>query len=127
MFDLVWFSSSFNFVMIISRPLAGCGPAATHFSCFAKKSKQKKATALSLPFGFPIMQGKKWESVETRFPCRAHLRLQAETVTQAMCMHIKTPAKPQTTTLSLSIFCPAQLASPEAEKSPPDKSTVNPH
>jgi hypothetical protein len=76
------------------RPLAGGGPAATHFSCFAKKSKQKKATALSLPFGFPIMQGKKWESVETRFA--------------------------QTTTLSLSIFCPAQLASPEAGKSPPD-------
>jgi hypothetical protein len=29
--------------------LAGGGPAATHFSCFAKKSKQKKATAESLP------------------------------------------------------------------------------
>jgi hypothetical protein len=28
---------------------AGGGPAAAHFSCLAKKSKQKKATALPLP------------------------------------------------------------------------------
>jgi hypothetical protein len=33
--------------------LAGGGPAAAYFSCLAKKSKQKKATALPLPFGFP--------------------------------------------------------------------------
>ncbi|MBC3872825.1 hypothetical protein [Undibacterium flavidum] len=62
-----------------------------HFSCFAKKSKQKKATTLPLPFGFPIVQDKKWESVETRFA--------------------------QTTPLSLSIFCPAQLAVSEVDES----------
>jgi hypothetical protein len=37
---------------------------------------------------------------ETRFPCRAHLRLQAKTVSLAMCMHIETPATPQTTFIS---------------------------
>jgi hypothetical protein len=46
---------------------AGGSPAAAHFSCFAKKSKQKKATQASLPFGFPIVQYKKWESLETRY------------------------------------------------------------
>jgi hypothetical protein len=30
---------------------AGCGPAAGHFSCLAKKSNQKKATPATLPFG----------------------------------------------------------------------------
>jgi hypothetical protein len=40
---------------------AGGSPAATHFSCFAKKSKQKKATAKPLPFGFPILRHLKWE------------------------------------------------------------------
>jgi hypothetical protein len=69
--------------------LVGGGPTATHFSCFAKKSKQKKATTLPLPFGFPIVQDKKWESFETRYA--------------------------QTTKLSLSIFCPAQLAVSEVE------------
>jgi len=32
-----------------SDELAGGSPAATHFSCFAKKSKQKKATAKARP------------------------------------------------------------------------------
>jgi hypothetical protein len=50
--------------------LAGGGPAATHFSCFAKKSKQKKATAQPLPFGFPFVQYKKWETGETRLRLR---------------------------------------------------------
>jgi hypothetical protein len=36
--------SSFDLIPFPSLRLAGCGPAATHFSCFAKKSKQKKAT-----------------------------------------------------------------------------------
>ena len=45
----------------------GSGPAATHFLCFAKESKQRKATTLPLAFGFPIEQGKKWESLETRY------------------------------------------------------------
>jgi len=56
---------------------------------FAKESKQRKATTLPLAFGFPIVQDKKWESVETRFA--------------------------QTATLSLSIFCPAQLAVSEVD------------
>jgi len=34
--------------------VAGGGPAAAHFSCFAKKSKQKKATAIRRPFGVPV-------------------------------------------------------------------------
>jgi hypothetical protein len=48
------------------RSQVGCGPTATHFLCFAKESKQRKATTLSLAFGFPIEQDKKWESFETR-------------------------------------------------------------
>jgi hypothetical protein len=53
----------FLFVVTVSSlPLAGGGPAATHFSCFAKKSKQKKATQAPLPFGFPIVQDKNGES-----------------------------------------------------------------
>ena len=45
-------------------------PAATHFLCFAKESKQRKATAEPLPFGFPFMQDKKWEANETRLRLR---------------------------------------------------------
>ena len=37
--------------------VAGGSPAATYFSCFAKKSKQKKATPGSSPFGFPALLG----------------------------------------------------------------------
>jgi len=33
---------------------AGGSPAATHFLCFAKESKQRKATAKPLPCGFPL-------------------------------------------------------------------------
>gem|GEM_PF-3426977 len=36
---------------------------------------------------------------ETRFPCRAHNRLQAIAVTLARCMHLETPATPQTVAL----------------------------
>jgi hypothetical protein len=32
-----------------------------------KKSKQKKGDRKTLPFGFPFVQVKKWENVETRF------------------------------------------------------------
>src|SRR5947209_5778850 len=64
--------------------VAGGGPAATHFLCFAKESKQRKATAQPLPFGFPFVPCKKWETGETRFA--------------------------QTTPISLSIFCAAQTA-----------------
>ena len=64
--------------------VAGGSPAATYFSCFAKKSKQKKATAQPLPFGFPFVQSKKWEANETRYA--------------------------QTTFTSFSIFCFAQTA-----------------
>jgi hypothetical protein len=32
-----------------------------------KKSKQKKATAFAAPAGFPFVQVKKWENVETRY------------------------------------------------------------
>ena len=73
------------------RLLAGSGPAATSFLCFAKERKQRKATTLPLDFGFPIVRVKKWESFETRFA--------------------------QTTKLSLSIFCLAQLAVSEVDES----------
>jgi len=49
------------FEVTLSAQVGG-GPTATHFSCFAKKSKQKKATQASLPFGFPIAQDKNGES-----------------------------------------------------------------
>jgi hypothetical protein len=52
------------------------------------------------------VQVKKWESFETRFPCRAHIRLQANTVTQAWCMHHETPAAPQTAKLSNPFSAP---------------------
>jgi hypothetical protein len=48
------------------RLLAGGRPAATPFSCFAKKRKQKK----SLPYGFPPVQVKKWEMKQTRLRLR---------------------------------------------------------
>jgi len=44
----------------------GGRPTTTHFLCFAKESKQRKATTLPLAFGYPIVQDKKWESLETR-------------------------------------------------------------
>ncbi|RFB70802.1 MULTISPECIES: hypothetical protein [unclassified Herbaspirillum] len=34
--------------------VAGGGPAAAHFLCFAKESKQRKATAIRRPFGVPV-------------------------------------------------------------------------
>ncbi|RQO34311.1 hypothetical protein DBR37_11975 [Herminiimonas sp. KBW02] len=36
-------------VFFVEKWVAGSGPAATHLSCFAKKSKQKKATTAPLP------------------------------------------------------------------------------
>nr|WP_315487565.1 hypothetical protein [uncultured Undibacterium sp.] len=46
--------------------LVGGSPTASYLFCFAKKGNPKKATTLPLAFGFPIVQDKKWESVETR-------------------------------------------------------------
>jgi hypothetical protein len=63
---VLFFGFCFLGFVLLSGLLVGGGPTATHFSCFAKKSKQKKATTLPLPFGFPIVQDKKWESFETR-------------------------------------------------------------
>ena len=95
------------------RLLAGCGPAATHFSCFAKKSKQKKATQVSPPFGFPIVQVKNGGESETEL---RNVRLQANTVPQARRMRLEFPATPQTSDSLLPHFCPAQLASLHAVK-----------
>ena len=36
-------------MLSVERCVAGGGPAAAHFSCLAKKSKQKKATAKPQP------------------------------------------------------------------------------
>jgi hypothetical protein len=80
-----------RFFLFSLRLQVGCGPTATSFLCFAKERKQRKATTLPLAFGFPIVQDKKWESFETRYA--------------------------QTTKLSLSIFCLAQLAVSEVDES----------
>ena len=69
---------------------AGGGPAATFFLCFAKERRQRKATAQPLPFGFPIVQIKKWEANETRYA--------------------------QTAFTSFSIFCPEQSAASQRLK-----------
>ncbi|WP_395011832.1 hypothetical protein, partial [Undibacterium sp.] len=42
-------------------------PDSLYLFCVAKKGNPKKATTLPLAFGFPIVQDKKWESLETRF------------------------------------------------------------
>ncbi|WP_212685726.1 hypothetical protein [Undibacterium baiyunense] len=81
------------------RSLVGGSPTASYLFCFAKKGNPKKATTLPLPFGFPIMQDKKWESFETRFA--------------------------QTTKLSLSIFCLAQLAVSEVDEDQNQKLSQN--
>jgi hypothetical protein len=49
---------------------AGCGPAATHFLCFAKESKQRKASAGKLPFGFAPKSAVKREMKQTRLRLR---------------------------------------------------------
>jgi hypothetical protein len=60
-------------VYISSDYRAGGSPAATHFSCFAKKSKQKKATARRCPSGWS------GELVgQAPHPCNG-IRLQANT------------------------------------------------
>src|SRR5450830_964825 len=46
------FLNSFVF-SFFDQPFAGGSPAATHFLCLAKESKQRKATAGSSPFGVP--------------------------------------------------------------------------
>ena len=68
---------------------AGCGPAATHFLCFAKESKQRKATTVPLPLRGPRL-------------CRTKNGKWAK-LTSLRCV--------QTTPTSFSIFCPAQTAS----------------
>ena len=72
---------------------AGSGPAASYLFCFAKKGNPKKATTLPLAFGFPIVQVKKWESLEMGL---RNVRLQANTVPQAKRMRLEFPATPQT-------------------------------
>jgi hypothetical protein len=102
----------------------GCGPTASYLFCLAKKGNPKKATTLPLAFGYPIVQDKKWESVETVL---RNVRLQANTVPQARRMRLKFPATPQTATLSLSIFCPAQLAVSEVDEGQKQKQRQRQH
>ncbi|TWC68563.1 hypothetical protein FB597_103449 [Herbaspirillum sp. SJZ099] len=52
-------------IFLRSQRSAGGGPAAAHFSCLAKKSKQKKATQLPSPFGVPDGTGKKMGKAES--------------------------------------------------------------
>jgi hypothetical protein len=49
---------------------AGGGPAATHFLCFAKESKQRKASAGKLPCGFALKSEPKREMKKTRLRLR---------------------------------------------------------
>lgn len=65
-FSLVWLSVTVNFMGKACRPLAGGGPASTHFSCLAKKSEQKKATQALLHFRFPIVHYKNGSSVHRK-------------------------------------------------------------
>ncbi|WP_197034850.1 hypothetical protein [Herbaspirillum sp. RV1423] len=53
--------------VLSSIRLAGGGPAAAHFSCLVKKSKQKKTTAGSRPFGLPGAAMQKMGRKKTRF------------------------------------------------------------
>ena len=65
-----WFLFLFLFLvfllLLLCGLLVGGGPTASYLFCFAKKGNPKKATTLPLAFGFPIVQDKKWESLETR-------------------------------------------------------------
>jgi hypothetical protein len=73
---------------------AGGSPAAAHFSCFAKKSKQKKAKQASPPFGFPIVLGRKWESLETRLRLKHKaffIHFSPSTIGGATCEKAKIP------------------------------------
>ncbi len=53
-----WQGAWFTSVVVVRLP-AGGRPAATYFSCFAKKSKQKKATQSRCPFGIPNCAARK--------------------------------------------------------------------
>jgi hypothetical protein len=50
--------------------LAGNGPAATPFLCFAKERKQRKASAGKLPFGYASKSAIKREMKQTRLRLR---------------------------------------------------------
>ncbi|MDO8729329.1 MAG: hypothetical protein Q7K26_05630 [bacterium] len=54
-------------LVVVFRLLAGGRPAATPFLCFAKEEEAKKGDRTSLPFGFPLVQVKKWEVPTTRY------------------------------------------------------------
>ena len=84
------------------------------FFASPKKVCQKRRRKVAVPAGYPIVQLVKWEKFETRYPCRAHIRLQADTVTQAWCMHHETPATPQTRTFLIH-FPPRTIGSATCE------------
>src|SRR4051794_9467030 len=84
MFFLLFALCSFAFfacVLFFGEPvrlplrgyLAGGGPAAAHFLCFAKESKQRKAIAPRCPCGVPVKLGSQAGSAKTRLRLR-HLR-----------------------------------------------------
>ncbi|MFZ6749946.1 hypothetical protein [Undibacterium sp. Ren11W] len=54
--------------VIVVRLLAGGRPAVTYFSCFAKKSKQKKATQSRCPCGMPNYAGRKMGNEANSLP-----------------------------------------------------------
>jgi len=51
-----WVLGCLVFVFFGRGCVAGGSPAATHFLCFAKESKQRKATAIRRPLrGYPVL------------------------------------------------------------------------
>jgi hypothetical protein len=77
-------------------------------------AKHALRNPINLPSGSQLCRTKNGKALKLATPCFGNVRLQANIVTLARCMHLEIPATPQTTRLSLSIFCTAQLAAPHA-------------
>jgi hypothetical protein len=60
LFALLWLGLV-SISVVVVRLLAGGRPAATPFSCFAKKRKQKKATQSRCPAGARLCRSKNGE------------------------------------------------------------------
>jgi hypothetical protein len=83
---------------------AGGGPAAAHFLCFAKESKQRKATAASCPCGVPENMGAKAGSAKTRLRLR-HLRFFFRFSTHVFGSSQRKKASPARPNLAVATVC----------------------
>ncbi|MFZ6767846.1 hypothetical protein ACO0LM_12260 [Undibacterium sp. Di26W] len=98
----------------------GLGPAAEFLSLLRQRTESKKGDrrlalrVLTLRFSI-ICASQKMGRSATRFPCRAHNRLQAIAVTQAGNTLPETPAAPQTSDLLFpfsvkhKLHCPKRI------------------